>query len=120
MVSLTATLFKALMHDTSIADATVEYIIDAAISKINLYSHADLSLMSGATAGSKTVNLESEEYAAVLTAARAIYYSFYKGVETSTVGGLTVSSPDLESNPVVLAEIKKAARQIAELDVGRA
>jgi len=119
MVSLTATLFKALMHDTSIADATAEYIIDVAISNINLYSHADLSLMSG-TSPNKTVNLESEEYAAVLKAARAVYYSFYKGVESSTVGGLTVSSPDLESNPVVLAEIKKAARQIAELDVGRA
>jgi len=120
MVSLTATLFKGLMKDTSIPDATAENIIDAAISRINLYSHADLSLMSG-TAGSKTVNLESEEYAAVLTAARAIYYGFYKGITTATAGGAaTVSSPDLESNPVVLAEIKAAARQIAELDVGRA
>jgi len=119
MVSLTATLFKALIQDTNLSDTNAEYIIDFAISQINLYSHADLSLMSG-TAGSKTVNFESEEYAAVLTAARAVYYGFYKRLETSTVGGLTVSSPDLESNPVVLAEIKEAARQIAELDVGRA
>lgn len=119
MVSLTATLFKALINDSVISDTNAEYIIDFAIGKINLYSHADLSLMSG-TAGSKTVNLESEEYAAVLMAARSIYYSFFKGVKTSTLGGLTISSPDLESNPVVLAEIKKAARQLAELDVGRA
>jgi len=120
MVSLTATLFKALVHDTSIADATVEYIIDVAISNINLYSKADLSLMSG-TSPNKTVNLESEEYAAVLKAARAVYYGFYKGVETATAGGAaTVSNPDLESNPVVLREIKEAARQLAELDVGRA
>ena len=120
MVSLTATLFKALIQDTNLSDTNAEYIIDFAISQINLYSHADLSLMSG-TAGSKTVNFESEEYAAVLTAARAVYYGFYKRLETATAGGaVTVSSPDLESNPVVLAEIKEAARQIAELDVGRA
>jgi len=120
MVSLTATLFKALINDSEINDANAEYIIDAAISKINLYSHADLSLMSG-TSPNKTVSLESEEYAAVLTAARSIYYGFYKGVEMANLpGGIIARNPDLESNPVVLAEIKKAARQIAELDVGRA
>lgn len=119
MVSLTATLFKALINDSSISDANVEYIIDLAISKINLYSRAELSLMSG-TSPNKTVSLESEEYAAVLTAARSIYYGFYKGITAATAGGaVTVSSPDLESNLTVLNEIKDAARQLAELDVGR-
>jgi len=116
MVSLTATLFKALINDSDISDTNAEYIIDLAISEINLHSDADLALMSG-TAGSKTVSLESKEYASVMEAARAIYQSFYKGVETSTVGGMTITSPDLQSNPVVQATIEKAARRLAELDV---
>ena len=118
MVSLTATLFKAIINDSDLAAATAEYIIDFAIGRINLYSHADLPLMSG-TAESKTVSLESEEYAAVLVAARAIYHGFYKGIENVNLGSMGVSSVDLESNQTVLNEIKTAARQIAELDVGR-
>jgi len=116
MVSLTATLFKAVINDSQLTDATAEYIIDLGISEINNRSGADLSLMSGTTPN-KTVSLESSEYAAVMEAVRAIYYSYYKGGETSTVGGMTVSSPDLKANPMVDAQIQKAARRLAELDV---
>lgn len=118
MVSLTATLMKSVMNltDSDISDTNAENLIDFAISQINVYSDADLSLMTG-TAGTKTVSLESREYGVVMNALRAIYYSCYRGVETSTVGGMTVSTPDLMSNPNVLATIKEAARQLAEFDV---
>ena len=118
MVSLTATLFKAIINDAVITDANAEYIIDLAISEINLHSDAGLGLMTG-TGGSKTVSLESKEYAAVMEVARAIYYGFYKKLETESVGGITISSPDLKSNPSVQHAIKEAARQLAEFDVSR-
>ena len=102
-------------HDP-IVIKNAEHIIDLAISNINLYSDADLPVMGGSS-GSKTVSLETREYAAVMEAARAIYYGFYKGLEVSTIGGLTVTSPDLMSNPSVVATIKEAARQLAEFTV---
>jgi len=116
MVALTGTIFKALINDATISATNAEYIIDAAISNINLYSKADLPLMGGA-AGSKTVSLESDQYAAVLIAARAIYNGFYQGIDVPTIGGLSVTTPDVASNPAVLSEIRRAARQLAELDV---
>lgn len=116
MVSLTADLFKAVINDSNISDTNAEYLIDLAISEINLHSGEDLPAMGG-TAGSKTVSLTSQQYAAVMEAARAIYYSFFKGIESSTVGGITVSTPDLQSNPRVQAAIEKAARRLAEFDV---
>ena len=118
MVDLTATLFKSVINDAGIDAETAENIIDLAICEISLRANVDLSLMGG-TAGDKTVSLEQREYAVVMEAARAIYYGFYKGLETSTVGGMTVSSPDLKSNMVVDARIEKAARRLAELDVSR-
>ena len=116
MVALTATLFKTIIADTSLTAATAEDIIDLAISNINLFSDADLPVMGGA-AGGKTVSLETREYAAVMHAARAIYYGFFKGLEASSIGGLTVTSPDLMSNPAVLDAIREAARRLAEFHV---
>jgi len=117
MVALTATLFKAIINDSNLNSTTAEYIIDLAIGKINLYSNAGLPLMGGTTPN-KTVSLEDREYAAVMEAARAVYQGFYKGIEMTTVGGMTISNPDLESNLVVVNKIKEAARQLAEFDVG--
>jgi len=116
MVSLTATLFKGIVNDVTIANEDAEKLIDLAISQINLYSKADLPLSSG-TSGSKSVSLESEEYAAVFDALRAIYYGCYKGIQTTSVAGMTVTSADLMSNPAVIEKIKEAARRIAEFDV---
>lgn len=118
MVSISASDWKAIMHltDNEISNTNAEKIIDYAIDQLNLYGDVDLSNMSG-TAGSKTVGLESREKAAVFNVARTIYYSCYKGVETTTVGGITVSSPDPMSNPTVLASIKENARLLAEIDV---
>ena len=117
MANLTAAEVKAVMDldDDDITDTNMEKLIDLAINTLNMYG-ADLSNMSG-TAGTKTVGLESTEAGAVYTAVRAVYYGYHKGLESVGAAGLTVSSPDLASNPAVLNVIKEAARQIAELDV---
>jgi len=116
MVSVTATLVKAILNASGITDTKMEYLIDLAIGEISLHSGEDLPTMSG-TAGSKTVSLTNQQYGAVMEALRAIYYSFYKGVETTGVGGMTVSTPDLQSNPMVQAAIVRAARRLAEFEV---
>ena len=117
MVALTAALFKAIVNDAAISATNAEYIIDYAIGKINNYSNAGLPLMGG-TAGSKTVSLEDRKYAAVMDAARAIYYGAYKKVKGASIGGFTLTPADLLSNPTVVESIKEAARQLAEFDVG--
>jgi len=117
MVSVTASTLDGLLHlSGGVDNQDLEAIIDLAIDMINLHSDADISNMTG-TAGSKTVNLESREKAAVFIAARAIYYDFYKGVETASVGGLVMSSTDVMSNPSVQRAIEKAARKLTELEV---
>jgi hypothetical protein len=117
MVSLTAADLDAIMNLAgAVSDENLERIIDLAIDCINLYSNADLPNMSG-TAGNKTVGLDSNQKAAVFIAARAIYYSFYKGIESSTIGGLSVSTPDLMSNATVLEAVKEAARRLTDLEV---
>ena len=118
MPNMTAADLDAILNLAGqVSDTNLEKIIDLAVDCLNLYGNIDLSNMSG-TAGAKTVSLESREKGAVFIVARAIYYSFYKGVESSTVGGLAVSTPDLMSNQTVLAAVKEAARLLSEIDVG--
>jgi len=116
MVSVTASTLDGLLHlSGGVDDQDLEAIIDESIDLLNLHG-ADLSNMTG-TAGSKTVNLDTKEKGAVLLVARAVYYGFYKGLESSSVGGLTVGSPDLMSNPNVIRTVKEAARLLTELEV---
>jgi len=116
MPSLTASNIDTLFNlNGQISDTIIETWIDYAIDKINGYG-PELPNMSG-TAGSKTVSLESKERGVVLDVVRTIYYSCYKGVASSTVGGLQVSTPDLMSNQTVLDAIKEAARMLNEIDV---
>lgn len=117
MVILTAADLDVILNLAGqVPDETLEKIIDLAIDCLNLYADCDLPNMTG-TAGSKQVNLNSRQKAAVFIVARAIYYGFYKGLESSTVGGLAVSTPDLMSNPNVLAAIEKAAEKLKEVEV---
>jgi len=117
MVSISASDLDSILHlSGGVINQDLEAIIDLSIDLINLYSDVDISNMTG-IAGSKTVNLESKQKAAVFIAARAIYYSFYKGIETGSVGGLVVSSTDVLSNPSVQRAIEKAARRLTELEV---
>lgn len=116
MPTVQASDLDAILHLSSgVQDQDLEAIIDLAIDALNLYG-ADLPNMSG-SAGSKSVGLESKEKGAVFIVARAIYYGFYKGLESSSVGGLTVGTPDLMSNPAVLRTIEDAARKLTELEV---
>ena len=116
MVNIAASDLDALLNLASaVTDTNLEIIIDQAIDLLNLYG-ADLANMTG-TAGSKTVGLESKERGAVFAVARAVYYSFYKGVTQVGVGALAVSTPDLMSNPNVLRTVREAAHKLTELDV---
>ena len=116
MVNVTASDLNALLNlSGGVSDTNLEIIIDEAIDLLNLHG-ADLANMTG-TAGSKTVGLEGKERGAVFMVARAVYYSFCKGVDQTSVGGMVVSSPDLMSNPNVLRTVKEAARKLTELEV---
>lgn len=117
MASISASDFTDLIQDSEISAANAEKILDHAINLLNLYGDLDLPNMGG-TAGSKTVGLQSKEQGAVFEVARAVYYSFFKGVDLVGVGGLTVSSPDLLANPAVINAVKEAARRLVELEVG--
>jgi len=118
-MSVTASDLDTLLNlEDTIDDDVLEAIMDQAIDLLNLHG-AELPNMTG-TAGSKTVSLESKERGAMFLVARAVYYSFYKGLEQTQLAGLATSSPDLLSNPNVLSTVEKAARRLTELtaDVG--
>jgi hypothetical protein len=69
------------------------------------------------TAGSKTVSLESKEAGAVMMVARAVYYGYFVHLEDTSVGQLSIHSPDLASNPVISSAVEKAARRLTEIEV---
>jgi len=116
MVTVNADTFIKIFNVADFDDEHAEAILDLAIDLINLYSDVDLSNMSG-TAGNKTVNLESKEKGAVFLVARAIYFGCYKKPESTAIQGQSLSIADVMGNAAVLASVKEAARQLAELDV---
>jgi len=116
MTVVDASTLDALLNlNGKLAETSLEAIIDQAIDSLNIYG-AELPNMSG-TAGSKTVNLTSKQRGAVLMVARAIYYGFYVGLESTTLAGLTITTPDLLSNSTVLSAIKEAATLMREMEV---
>ena len=116
MVTISASNFKNLFNAANFEEEHAEEIIDLAIHAVNNISKADLPNMTG-TAGSKTVSLASEEVWPVMAAAYAIYNNFYKGRTTVATQGQSLSIGEVMGNSTVMAEIEKAARQLAELDV---
>lgn len=115
MVTLDHDSLTTLLNDTVIVAATAEEVIDLAIDTLNLFG-ADLPNMTG-TAGTKTVSLESKEKGAVLMVARKIYYGFYKGATNVSIGGLSVTTPDVLGNASVLNFAKECASYLVEMDV---
>lgn len=117
MATITADEFQAILNltDSDISNTNTEYVLDFAINLLNLYG-ADLSNMSG-TAGSKTWSGESSEKGAIYMVARAAYYSFFKGIETAAIAGLSATSPDVIANPVIMQTVKEAAQQLTEMEV---
>jgi len=116
MATLNADTFKNVFNCPDLNSEHAEAIIDLAIHAVNNISKESLPNMGG-TAGSKTVSLESEQVWPVMASAYAIYNNFYKGRTSTTTMGQSVTIGDIMGNPAVLAEIHKAARQLAELDV---
>ena len=116
MATITASTFQALFNVADFTEEHAEEILDLAIDLINLYSDADLPNMAG-TAGSKTVSVASKEKGAIFLVGRAIYLGFYTKPESSAIQGQTLSPADVMGNPAVIASVREAARQLAELDV---
>jgi hypothetical protein len=115
MAEITYATLQTLLHDTDIEEETCEDIIDLAVDLLNLFG-ADISNMTGA-AGSKTLSVESREKGAIMLSARAIYYGFYKGVDSANVGSATVSVSDIMGNATVMNTIKEAAGRLKEVEV---
>ena len=119
-VSVTADTFKDLMNQTDLDSEAVEKILDMAINCLNLYGQLDMSNMAG-TAGSKTLNLTSQQNAALFIVARAIYYGFYKALSSAAIAGASFPAPsDLMANSVVYESVREAARLLQEPEYSRA
>ena len=99
MASVTGEDWRNVMNLTAMSDENAEYILDLAIDTLNALG-TSLDNMAGVTP--KTVTLTSKERGGVFIAARAIYYGFFKGIETVGVAGLAVTSSDLMSDPATL------------------
>jgi hypothetical protein len=122
MVSVTYADLHALLHITvaDISAINTEKILDLAIDCLNLYGQLDMSNMAG-TAGSKTLNVTSQEKAAIFLVARTIYYSFYIGLTSANINSLGVTNPpDLLSNSIIQESVREAARLLQESDYSRA
>lgn len=122
MVSVTYADLHALLNITvsDISAVNTEKLLDLAVDCLNLYGQLDMSNMAG-TAGSKTLNITSQQKAAIMLVARTIYYSFYGGLTSSSISSLSVTKPpDLLSNPVIQDSVREAARLLQESDYSRA
>lgn len=120
MVAVTADTFKDLMNKPGLNSEVVEKILDMAVNCLNLYGQLDMSNMAG-TAGSKTLNLTSQQNAALLIVARAVYYAFFKGLDNVAIAGQSVTNPsDLMANSVVYDSLREAARLLQEPEYTRA
>jgi len=121
MVSVSYTDIHNPMNLTTndITAAETEALIDLAIDLLNLFSDAAMSNMSG-VAGSKTVTLTAAQRGAVTLVTRDLYYSFFKDIETSTVGGVGVSPTDVLANPASVRLIRVAAKRLQGKYIERA
>lgn len=121
MVSVTASDFHILMHLTinDISLTNTENLLDKAIGALNLFGKLEISQLHG-TAESKTLSVNDKTQFAIYLVARAIYYSFYKGITSASVEGVSITPLDLMSSPAVLESLKEAARNLRETDWSRA
>ena len=118
--SVTADTFKDLMNLPLLDSEDAEKILDMAIDCLNLYGQLDMSNMAG-TAGSKTLNLTSQQKAALLIVARAIYYGFYVDLSSTQRAGIAATPPsDLMANSIVYESLREAARLLQEPEYSRA
>jgi len=117
MPAVTAAEFNSLM-DLSTADlplATGEDIINLAIQCIDNLGGLEISTLSG-SAGSKTLSVSDSERAAIMYGARAIYYGFYRGVSTLSMGGISLTVPMVLENSEVRSMLQTLANNLKEQD----
>ena len=112
MVNVSASDFKNVIDQQSLTNQNVEYIIDLAIDSLNIFG-ATLTNMTG-TAGTKTVDLTSQQRGAVFIVAREIYNKFWKGAGTATTtGGFTVTVGDLLNDNDLASLLEKLGEKLA-------
>ena len=126
MVSVTGTIFKAMMGqggDDSFTVTYAEYLIDQAIYTLNLYlSPYDIAIsnMSG-TAGSKTLTVDARTAGAIYLVASTAYSGFYKasgsGSSSTSVslGQMSTSESASSSSGKGGSDIHSVAQQVALL-----
>jgi len=113
MVSVSAEDLDAVLNlSGGVSDENLEAILDLAIDTLNLFG-AFITNMSG-VAGEKTVTVTSKEKAAVFIGARAIYYAFFKGIESAVIAGQSITKSDIMSNTEVMNTIRQAAKRLEQ------
>ena len=120
MVSVTYLDMRVLLNQPSLSATDAEKLLDLSVDCLNLYGQLDMSNMAG-TAGAKTLNITSQQRAAIMLVARAIYFAFYRGLGSLSLHGIAMTNPsDLLSNSVVQDSVREAARLLQESDFSRA
>lgn len=112
MTTINADLFQALnnLSDTDITNTNAEYVLQTAIDRLNTYG-AGISDLSG-VAGTKSIVATSAQAGAILEVARLIYWGYYNGQETISVGNLGVSPTNMLTDPNTETKIKQLASQL--------
>jgi len=114
MASVTAQDFINMM---GISDSTtnMEYVLNFAIDTLNLNGATAISNMAG-DAGSKTVTLTSRQRGGVFHVARIIYHETFKKMNAVNIATLTLTVPELLSNPTITSTIEKIAKKLSTVD----
>jgi len=112
MVTVTADEFQSILNlsDGELSNANAENILDWAIDSLNIFG-ANLSNLGGTTPN-KTLTVTSKQRGAIFTVARKLYFGGYKGVETVGISGVSITQPDLMSDPIFLESVRKIAIQL--------
>ena len=113
MVSVSASDLDTILNlSGQVSDENLEAILDLAIDSLNIFG-ATLTNMTG-TAGTKTVDLTSQQRGAVLIIAREIYTKFWKSAGTATTtGGFTVTIGDILNDNYLVALLEKLGKKLA-------
>jgi hypothetical protein len=111
MVSISADDLDSLLKlSGGVSDDNLEAILDLAIDTLNLFGAAIDNL----TGDPATVTVTSKERGAVFISARAIYYAFYKGIESAVIAGQSITKSDIMSNTEVMNTIRQAAKRLEQ------
>ena len=109
-ITVNAASLQTLVHDTALADASAEAIIDHAVNKLNLYGASVTNLSSG------TGSYTSAEAGAILDVAAIIYAvnTRNSGAQNSSlgIGGLNISESSASGLQMIAAAAKEAAGQL--------